>query len=88
MARIQTNDRADGLESDQAFTLDIVDPIYDEKRRSIVDANPFFTWRESFDLRGFVDGQLWKHAVFECLGTGILVWFTGLATYSVAPTVM
>jgi hypothetical protein len=75
------------LDSNRAFTLDVPDLSYDDKLRNPSDAVSFFTWKESFDLRGFADGELWKKAIFEGWGTSMLVWLTGLATYSLAPTV-
>ena len=87
MTHIQTSDRLRHSDSDKAFTLDIPEALYDEKLQKIPDAAIFFTWKESFDLRGFADGDLWKKAIFEGWGTSMLVWLTGLATYSLSPTV-
>lgn len=75
------------LGGNRAFTLDVADPNFDEKHRSTPDAGPSFTWKESFDLRGFVDVELWKQAILEGWATSLLVWITGLAAYSLTPTV-
>ena len=89
MTLMQTSNRLGrhGSASDKAFALAIPDALYDEKLQKDPDATIFFTWKESFDLRGFVDGELWKKAIFEGWGTSMLVWLTGLATYSLSPTV-
>ncbi|KIM83626.1 hypothetical protein PILCRDRAFT_69116 [Piloderma croceum F 1598] len=60
---------------------------YPDRLRETPDATSFFTWRESFDLRGFVDGKLWRQAILEGWGTSLLVWLTGLAAYSLVPRV-
>jgi hypothetical protein len=75
------------LGGNRAFTLDVADPNYDEKLRNTPDAGPSFTWKESFDLRGFVDAELWKQAILEGWATTMLVWITGLAAYSLVSTV-
>jgi hypothetical protein len=87
MIPIQTSDRLSRADSDKAFTLDIPDALYDEKLQKNPDAVICFSWKESFDLRGFADSELWKNAIFEGWGTSMLVWLTGLATYSLSPTV-
>lgn len=74
------------LGGNQAFTLDVADPNYDEKLRNTPDAGASFTWKESFDLRGFVDGELWKQAILEGCATSLIVWITGLAGFSLAAT--
>ena len=75
------------LGGNRAFTLDVNDPNYDEKLRNTPDAGSSFTWRESFDLRGFVDAELWKQAILEGWATGLIIWLTGLAADSLVPTV-
>ena len=55
--------------------------------RKTPNKDPPFSWKESFDLREFGNGELWKHAVLEGSGTCLLVWLTGLATYSLVPTI-
>jgi hypothetical protein len=91
MTHIHTTDHVGRLEMNQAFTLDIPDPIYNEKLSITPDPDPnpvpYFTWKESFDLRGFSDGDSWKKAIYEGAGTCLLVWLTGLATFSLVPTV-
>ena len=98
MTHIQTNGR---LEGDRAFTLNVHDPIYEEKLRNSHDVpypteggnlrsprdTVWFAWKDSFDLNGFSDRELWKNAIFEGWGTSMLVWLTGLATYFLVPTV-
>jgi hypothetical protein len=56
MAQIQASDCANGLGRNKAFTLSIVDPLYNEKRDHNVNADPFFTWKEAFDFGEFVNG--------------------------------
>jgi hypothetical protein len=75
------------LGGNQAFTLDVADPDYDEKLKNTPDAGSSFKWKESFDLRGFVDGELWKQAILEGWATSLIVWITGLVAYSLAPTI-
>ena len=58
-----------------------------DRLRNTPDATSFLTWKESFDLRGFVDGKLWRQAILEGWGTSLLVWLTGLAAYSLVPRV-
>ena len=87
MAHVPVSDLIGNLDSDWAFTLDASNLKYDEKLQKNSDAMWFFTWKKSFDLRGFADGKLWKMVIFEGWGTGMLVWLTGLASYSLVPTV-
>jgi len=87
MAHVRVSDHVGDLDGDRAFTLDASDLKYDENLPQNSDAMWFFTWKKSFDLRGFADGELWKMAIFEGWGTGMLVWLTGLASYSLEPTV-
>lgn len=75
------------LGGNQAFTLSEDDPNYDEKLLLTPDASPCFTWRESFDLRGFKDVELWKQAVLEGWATSMLVWVTGLLGYALSPRI-
>jgi len=63
------------------------DTSYPDKLRNIPDPPSFVTWAESFDLRGFMDGEVWRQAILEGWGTCLLVWLTGLAAYSLVPTV-
>ena len=90
MTLIQTSNRMGHHYSDSAkvFALDNPDALYDEKLQKDPHATIFFTWTESFDLRGFVDCELWKKAIFEGWGKSMLVWLTGLATYSLLPAVL
>jgi hypothetical protein len=75
------------LGGNRAFTLDVSDPDYDEKLRHTPDAGLSFTWRESFDLRGFLDIELWKQAFLEGWATSLIVWITGLAAFSLTTTI-
>jgi hypothetical protein len=87
MTPVQTNDHI-LLDSDKAFTLAIPSPLaYDRRCRNTPNTAPFVTWKESFDMKGFGDVELWKKAIFEGWGTSMLVWLTGLATYSLSPTI-
>jgi hypothetical protein len=70
-----------------AFTLDESDPNYDEKIRHTPDAGPSFTWKESFDLRGFLDVELWKQAFLEGWATAMLIWITGVPAYALSASV-
>ena len=71
----------------RAFTLDVPIPStnYQEKPIRTASGPPCFTWVES--LKKFLDGELWKQSILEGLGTCVLVWVTGLAAYSLVPTV-
>jgi hypothetical protein len=60
---------------------------YNCKVPNVPDVVSSLTWKESFDLRGFGDGELWKQAFLEGLGTSLLVWLTGVAAYSLIPAV-
>lgn len=40
--------------------------------------------RETFDLSGFGDVELWKQAVLEAWATSMLVWITGLLGYTLS----
>jgi hypothetical protein len=87
MAHVQTNDRVGHQDGSKAFILDVAEQIFEEKLRNTHDTVVFYTWKESFDLRGFSNGDVWRKAIFEGWGTSMLVWLTGLATYSLSPTV-
>lgn len=56
----------------------------DEKLPTRLGRSPCFTWRESFDLNGFRDIELWKHALLEAFATSMLVWITSLVGYAVS----
>lgn len=75
------------LGSSRAFTLDVNDPNHNENPRSTPGAGSPLRWKESLDLKGFLDRELWKQAILEGWGTSMLVWLTGLAAYSLVPTV-
>lgn len=44
----------------------------------VPDASPFISVREIFNLRGFLEPELWKAAVAEGVGTILLTWITVL----------
>lgn len=75
------------LGGNQAFTLSEDDPNYDEKLRSTPDAGSGLTWKESLDLNGFRDVELWKQAMLECWASSMLTWVTGLLGFTFAPTI-
>jgi hypothetical protein len=75
------------LPDNRVFTLDLPNKNSNEKIRKTRNTGPYFSWKESFDLREFGNSELWKQAVLEGSGTCLLVWLTGLATYSLVPTV-
>jgi len=70
----------------RAFTFDVTEPNYDNPRSTPGAGSPL-TWKEIFDLREFLDAEMWKQAILEGWGTSLLVWLTGLAGYSLVPTV-
>ncbi|KIN05169.1 hypothetical protein OIDMADRAFT_115909 [Oidiodendron maius Zn] len=65
------------LGGNQEFILDPknVDNVQTLKR--VPDASPFISISEIFNLRGFLEIELWKAAVTEFIGTLLLVWITG-----------
>ncbi|OAL28203.1 hypothetical protein AYO20_09531 [Fonsecaea nubica] len=62
------------LGGNQEFTLDRSDPQNEELLKKVPDAAPNLTLKESFDLRGFREVELWKAAMVEFVGTMIFVW--------------
>ncbi|EXJ74292.1 uncharacterized protein A1O5_02588 [Cladophialophora psammophila CBS 110553] len=62
------------LGGNQEFTVDRSDPQNEELLKKVPDAAPNLTLRESFDLRGFREVELWKAALIEFVGTFIFVW--------------
>ncbi|KIW83668.1 hypothetical protein Z517_02914 [Fonsecaea pedrosoi CBS 271.37] len=56
------------------FTLDRSDPQNEELLKKVPDAAPNLTLKESFDLRGFREVELWKASMVEFVGTMIFVW--------------
>ena len=64
------------LGGNQEFILDPKNLDNERTLKRIPDASPFLSVRESFNLRGFLEPELWKAAAVECLGTTILVWIT------------
>jgi len=68
----------------QASILSKGDLDHDEELPTRLGHSPCFTWRESFDLNGFRDIELWKHALLEAFATSMLVWITSLVGYAVS----
>lgn len=68
----------------QTFNSSEGDLDYDEKVPTRFGRSPGFTWRESFDLNGFRDIELWKHAILEAFATSMLVWVTSMISYAVS----
>lgn len=60
----------------QEFILDPKNIDNESTLKRIPDASPFISIREIFNLRGFLEPELWKAAATECLGTILLVWIT------------
>jgi hypothetical protein len=52
----------------QEFVLDRTDPEYAATIKKTPDAAPYMSVRESFELHGFTDIELWKAAVMEGVG--------------------
>lgn len=71
------------LGGNQEFILDPKNLDNLQALKRVPDASPFITLRDTFNLRGFLEPELWKAAVTEGIGTLLLVWCTGLiAAYS------
>ncbi len=59
----------------QEFIIDRRDPDQAELLRKTPDAAPFMSLKESFDLRGFSDIDLWKGAFLEGIGKSLEMGF-------------
>jgi hypothetical protein len=46
----------------------------------IPDATASFSWHQSFHLEAFVDVDLWRESVIECVGTCLQVYTSGLVS--------
>lgn len=53
----------------QDFVVDRSDPHNAELLKKVPDAAPLTHFRDAFDLYGFVDTSIWKHAFVEGVGT-------------------
>lgn len=62
----------------QEFILDPKNADNAQTLKRVPDASPFISISEIFNLRGFLEIELWKAAVTEFIGTLLLVWITGL----------
>ena len=60
----------------QSFIVDRHDPSHAALLARTPDAAPYIPLRESFDLRGFTEIELWKAALAECVGTMLIVYLT------------
>lgn len=68
---IVTEPFAGRLGGNQQFVLSETEPGYEKAVARTPDAALHLTWTESFDLRSFIDLELWKQAVFESLGGSV-----------------
>lgn len=64
------------LGGNQEFILDPKNLDNESALKRIPDASPFISVRETFDMKGFLEPELWKAAAGEFLGTILLVWIT------------
>jgi glycerol uptake facilitator-like aquaporin len=75
------------LGGNQEFVLDPKDLDNRSAIKRVPDASPFISWRELFDLKGFLQPELWKAALVEGMGSIIFLWLSLLiaAHSSTAP---
>ena len=52
----------------QDFVVDRSDPCNAELLKKVPDAAPLTSFRDVFDLYGFLDSSIWKYALIECIG--------------------
>jgi glycerol uptake facilitator-like aquaporin len=64
------------LGGNQEFILDPKNLKDISTLKRVPDASPFISLREIFNLRGFLEPELWKAAAIEGVGTLLLVWIT------------
>jgi hypothetical protein len=57
----------------QEHLLDAADPRNAEVLKRVPDAAPLVPWRQSIDLRGLLDVNLWRFAAIEAIGLGQLL---------------
>jgi hypothetical protein len=84
LAKVSTRPFVGRLGGNQAFTASRDDPNYEEVLRESPDAAGHFGWREAFDLRLFLELDLWQQAIIEGLGSCMLVFVTGATGYALA----
>jgi glycerol uptake facilitator-like aquaporin len=75
------------LGGNQEFILDPKDLANQSTLKRVPDASPFISIPDIFNLRGFLEPELWRAAFIEFVGTLLLVWITGFiaAHSSTAP---
>ena len=73
---ITTQPFAGRLGGNQEFVLDRKNPENAPALKRVPDASPFMSLRDMFDLRGFLEPEIWKAALTEGLGTTLFVWIT------------
>ncbi|KAK9234189.1 aquaporin-like protein [Lipomyces kononenkoae] len=75
------------LGGNQEFILDPMKLENQHALKRLPDASPFISIPDIFNLRGFLEPELWKAAAIEFIGTLLLVWSTGFvaAHSSTAP---
>ena len=69
-------DFAGRIGGNQEFIVDRHDPKHAALLARTPDAAPYMSLRESFDLRGFTEIELWKGAFAEGIGTMLIVYLT------------
>jgi glycerol uptake facilitator-like aquaporin len=74
---VTTQPFAGRLGGNQEFILDCKELENASALKRVPDASPFMSVEEIFDLRGFLEPELWKAAMTECLGMILFVWITG-----------
>lgn len=52
----------------QDYVVDRSNPCNAELLAKVPDAAPLTTFRDGFDVRGFLDSGVWKYALVECIG--------------------
>ena len=62
----------------QQFTISPQDPLYQQVVSRVPDATSKFTWKQSLNLSGFTDIELWKPAVIEGIGTCLQQYISGM----------
>ncbi|KAH8811145.1 putative aquaporin transporter [Xylogone sp. PMI_703] len=64
------------LGGNQEFVLDPRNVDNESTLKRVPDASPFISISDIFNLKGFLEPDLWKAAATEGLGTLLLVWIT------------
>ena len=52
----------------QDYVVDRSNPCNAELLARVPDAAPLTSFHDGFDLRGFLDSDVWKFALVECIG--------------------